>query len=438
MKRKKPGTILIETIAIGDELLDGRLADTNSRFLADRLAPFSIRLKAAQVIDDDVDAIAAAVRLAAQRADVIVTSGGLGPTSDDLTAEGIAKAAGCGIRLDDDAMAKIKRRFAASGFEMPDNNRKQAEVPQTATLVENDAGVAPGYITPIEGAQVWAFPGVPKEYHWLVDNALLPFLHQELQASDGRARSVRTIRTLGMTESGLDAALGEISASHPELVLQYRTSFPENHARLLVDGVSKEAADAAADALVEKARAAIGGAVYGVGDHTLEDLVIHRLTERGETLAVAESCTGGMVGEALTRVSGASAVFAGGVISYSNAVKVAQLGVKEATLEAHGAVSEETAAEMAAGARERLKTTWAISITGVAGPGGGTEDKPVGTVCFGIAGPDGATAKRRFLPWRDREAIRKMSVAVALRFLLRATDREAAASKGPPENDGAA
>lgn len=438
MKRKQPGTLLVETIAIGDELLDGRLADTNSRFLADRLAPFSIRLRAAQVVDDDIDAIAAAVRLAAERADVVVTSGGLGPTSDDLTAEGVAKAAGCGLRLDDDAMAKIKRRFAASGFDMPDNNRRQAEVPQTATLVDNDVGVAPGYVTSIHGAQVWSFPGVPKEYHWLVDNALLPFLHKEMQQSDRRAVSVRTIRTLGMTESGLGAALEEISASHPELVLQYRTSFPENHARLLVDGVSKEAADAAADALVEKARAAIGGAVYGVGDHSLEDLVIQRLTERGETLAVAESCTGGMLGEALTTVSGASAVFAGGVISYSNAVKVGQLGVREATLEAHGAVSEETATEMAAGARDRLKTTWALSITGVAGPGGGTEDKPVGTVCFGLAGPDGAKAKRRFLPWRDREAIRKMSVAIALRYLLRATDHDAAASEGAPDKDGAA
>lgn len=421
--------LLVESVAIGDELLDGRLADTNSRTLADALTAIGAQLARAVAVPDDTGAIADAVVDAAARADIVITSGGLGPTTDDLTAEGIARAAGTGLRLDEPTMEHIRERFASRGLEMPDNNRRQAEVPATARVVENGAGVAPGFITRVGAAAVWSFPGVPREYRWLLDNALLPALREGGREAAVVAR--RTIRCLGITESGLGAALEELFAEEPGVLVQYRTSFPENHARLVVRGTDVREVARRADELAALACEAIGGAAYAVGETPLPELLLERLRARGETLAVAESCTGGLIGKLLTDVAGASDTLRGGVVAYANEIKVKLLDVDEQTLEEHGAVSEETAAEMAEGARARLGADWALSVTGVAGPGGGTEDKPVGTVCFGLAGDDDTRTKRRLLLGADRGMIRDLAAAVALRWLLTTLQGLAAEEEGP-------
>jgi nicotinamide-nucleotide amidase len=401
--------VRIETLAIGDELLDGRLADTNSKHLGDVLAQRGLTVSRSTVVCDDVELIAEAVREAAGRADLLITSGGLGPTTDDLTADGIARAAGTGTRFDEGAWADIQRRFEDRGLSLPDTNRRQAEVPADATILENAVGTAPAFLTEVGGARVFSFPGVPREYRHLVEAHLEPALG-EAQA----VRERRTIRCLGITESQLGKVMEPFEAAHPEVIVQYRTSFPENHVRLVVTD-----AGADVDALVAEARAGIGGAAYAVGERKLEELLLDELKARGLTIATAESCTGGLIGKRLTDIAGSSAAVMGGVISYANEVKVGQLDVEQGDLDAHGAVSEPVALQMARGARDNLGADIAISTTGVAGPGGGTEDKPVGTVWFGLSSPRGTFAKRRFLPFGDRGMIRQLAASVALRWALK-------------------
>jgi len=410
-------SIVVSCLAIGDELLDGRVADTNSQRLAEALFPLGVRIRTASLVDDDVDTIAAELTRLAAFSDLVVTSGGLGPTTDDLTAEAVAKAAGCSTRLDAPSLARIRARFEERGVPMPPNNEGQALVPDSARAIENGAGISPAFVTRVGRCEVWSLPGVPSEYDWFTAHHLVDAVRARV-AEGARVHLARaTIRCLGITESGLGHALADFERAHPDVRVQYRTKFPENHVRLVVERASDDEAARAVDALVDEARALIGGAVYAVGEDDLEKLVVDALAARGETLSVGESCTGGLLAGAVTDVAGASAVFAGGVVAYANDAKRALLDVDDALLAAHGAVSEEVARAMAIGARARFSSTWALSITGVAGPGGGTEDKPVGTVCFGLAGPNGASTKRRLLMMPGRARIRQMSVAVALRWL---------------------
>jgi len=405
----------IETLAIGDELLDGRLADTNSQRFARHLADRGLSLQRSTVIDDDVDRIRDAVRAACARADLVVTSGGLGPTTDDLTAEGVAAANNEDIRLDAPSFAHIKKLFASKGFDMPDINRRQAEVPASATILRNGAGVAPGFLTLVDDAKVVSLPGVPREFDHLIERHVLPLLPDVEQ---GAAACTRTLRCVGVTESQLGATLEPLLVDVPHVKVQYRTSFPENLARLRFVADDAAAAQALADDVVARARTELGGGCYAVSDDSLAALTVGAFVDKGLTFGTAESCTGGLIGAAITDVSGASSMFEGGILSYSNAIKMNVLGVANDTLAAHGAVSEETAREMATGARRVLGVDYAVAVTGIAGPGGGTDAKPVGTVCFGLAGPDGVHSKRRLLPFGSRERIRQMTVAVALKWAL--------------------
>lgn len=423
--------LVVEAIAIGDELLDGRLADTNSQHLADALAPYGVTLARTTAVADEVATIAEAVLEAASRADLVVTSGGLGPTSDDLTARGVARAAGCDVRLDDATLAAIARRFAERGLDMPDNNRRQAELPSSGEVLGNEAGIAPGFVTRVGGAEVFSLPGVPREYRWMLAHKVLPRVLARLDPQENDVVERRSLRCLGITESGLDAALAALARDNPDVLLQYRTSFPENHARLVVRGRDARQVAERADALAIEARAAIGGACYGTGDDTLAERLVRALVERGRTVVVAESCTGGLLGKQLTDVAGSSAAFRGGIIAYANDVKERLLDVDAGLLARHGAVSEQVAEAMATGARARLDADYALSITGVAGPGGGSEDKPVGTVCFGLADREGARAKRRLLLAPTREMIRELSAAVAMRWLLVHLEEDARESDAP-------
>ncbi len=415
------------SLAVGDELLDGRVADANTRDLGDALAQLGLELCGARTVPDARSAIVAALRAAVDEADVVVTSGGLGPTSDDITGECVAEAAGVGLRFDAEAFARIGMMFAARAIPMPESNRRQALLPSSAQTLHNDQGTAPGFVTPFASArgasEVWSFPGVPREYRHLLEERLVPRLRARLAQGAPSVMVRRTLRSLGLSESAVGERLGALEREHPDVRVQYRAAFPEILVRVIVTGADRDAATARADELALRARSDIGGSVYGAGDEPLEERALRALEQRGATLAVAESCTGGLVAKRLTDVPGSSAAVQGGVVAYANQVKTAALGVPTTMLDEHGAVSEAVARAMAEGARARLGATWALSTTGIAGPSGGSADKPVGLVWFGVAGPGGTAAHQKRLPDFGRERIREMASAWALRFLLEAVER---------------
>ncbi len=415
-------TLRIAALSIGDELLDGRVKDGNMNGLGQSLAEMGLELAEAAVVPDDRAVIVAAVRTLAARNDVVVTSGGLGPTSDDVTSECVAVAAGVDLRFDEDAYAKMKGLFEGRGIPMPENNRRQAMLPKTSRTLENQMGTAPGFVTPIKieghAAEVWSFPGVPREYQHLRDDELLPTLRKRLDGQQPRRLVRRTIHSLGLAESAIGERLAAFEAAHSDVRVQYRAAFPEIIIRIVLTvDISDGSADVRADALAAEAAEAIGKSVWGLGDASLQERVLESARTRGLTVGTAESCTGGLIAKLLTDIAGSSDVVKGGVVSYANSAKTALLGVPETMLAEHGAVSAPVAEAMAMGARKALDVDVAVSVTGVAGPGGGSDDKPVGTVFFGVATAAGVVSHHKKFPDFGRDRVRDMTAAQALRFL---------------------
>jgi nicotinamide-nucleotide amidase len=427
-------SLRIESLAIGDELLDGRVLDSNTRNLGDTLSVLGLELQGARTVPDERALIIGALRDAVARADVIVTSGGLGPTSDDITGECIAEAAGVDLRFDERAFERMRAMFDARGIPMPASNRRQALLPATSKTLENQMGTAPGFVTPfvVDGrtVEVWSFPGVPREYEHLREDYLLPALKARLDGGRPQRLVRRTLRSLGLAESAIGERLADLERANPDVRVQYRAAFPEIIVRLVLvasvdDTGAQKTVESRADALAAQAREAVGRSVYGVGDEPLEVRVLNALRRRGLTVAAAESCTGGLVQKRLTDVPGSSDVFRGGVVAYADDVKERALGVRHELFAAHGAVSEEVARAMAQGVRERLGASVAVATTGVAGPGGGSPDKPVGTTWFGIATARAAFAVHKKFPDFGRERVREMGAATALRLLLETIEEEA-------------
>jgi nicotinamide-nucleotide amidase len=412
----------IESLAIGDELLDGRVVDKNTRDLGDALSQLGLELQGARAVPDRREAIVTAVAEAARRSDIVVTSGGLGPTSDDITAECIAEAAGTGMRFDEESYQRIQGMFALRGIPMAASNRRQAEMPATSTTLLNEQGTAPGFITRVGSCELWSFPGVPREYRHLLEDRMLPMLRARL-AADGAPHVLvrRTLRSLGLAESAVGERLAALERDNGDVRVQYRVAFPEILVRLIIEGgagADLAACEARADRLMARARADIGASVWGTGDEPLEIRVLRALEASKATLAVAESCTGGLIAARITDVPGSSRVMKGGVVPYANELKIALLDVAPTILEQHGAVSEEVARAMAEGAKKRCDATWAVSTTGIAGPSGGSADKPVGLVCFALAGPTSTVAAKKQFPDFGRERIREMAAAHALRMVF--------------------
>jgi nicotinamide-nucleotide amidase len=412
----------IESLAIGDELLDGRVVDKNTADLGDALSQLGLELQGARTVPDRRALIVGALKDAARRSDILVTSGGLGPTSDDITGECIAEAAGVDMRFDDEAFERIKGMFAFRGIPMPDSNRRQATLPATSRTLINETGTAPGFVTPLvvdgNACEVWSFPGVPNEYRHLLQTYLLPHVRERAST---RVLVRRTLRSLGAAESAIGERLGALEKENPDVRVQYRAAFPEIIVRVVVEGDDVTKCEQRANDVAARARKDIGHSVWGEGDEPLEVRILRVLENRKETLVTAESCTGGLVAKRITDVPGSSSVMLGGVVSYANDVKIAMLAVPPAILSTVGAVSEETARAMAEGAQKRMGASWAIATTGVAGPGGGSDDKPVGLVWFALAGPGRATiAVKKKFPDFGRERIREMAAAHALRMILEA------------------
>lgn len=417
----------VEVVSIGDELLLGFTIDTNAAYFARAAAAIGVRVVRRTTVGDAPDEIAAGVREALERTGAVITSGGLGPTADDLTKPSIAAIFGRAMYRDDAIVESLRARWKARGWpgELPRSNEMQAMIPEDATILTNRFGSAPGIrLEDANGRWVVMLPGVPREYRGMTDEVVLPMLATELdrrRAATGAAPTVvrsRTLRTTGIAESALADALGSDAKAPAGVPLAYLPGWEGVDLRLTVRDVAPADADARLAAAEAAVRAHVERWVYGVDDADLAAIVLTELRARGMRIAVAESCTGGMLGMRLTAVPGSSDVVLGGVIAYANEVKVGQLGVQESTLVAHGAVSEETAREMATGARARLSADVAVSITGVAGPGGGTPEKPVGTFCVAVD-VRGAVSSFRAAGVGDRQEVRQRATQAALSLVRR-------------------
>lgn len=405
-------------LSIGDELTTGRTVDTNANFIADQLGGVGVDVTAVLTVGDFTDRIAWAYREALELAELVVSTGGLGPTADDLTTETLALVLGRDLVLDEAVAATIRERFAAMGRSMPENNLKQARFPAGAVILPNRLGTAPGYRLEVDwygqARYVFALPGVPREMQALLTEQVIPWV-QKNRGSEELYVS-RVFQTFGISESALDELVSGIVPVEIGRV-SFRAAFPQISVRLTVHGLPGEAARRLED-YGQRLRERLGAYCYAEGETTMEAVVGDLYRARGWTLALAESCTGGLIGHRITNVPGSSAYFRGCLVVYSNEAKTELLGVREDTLRLHGAVSLETAAEMAAAARERLRSDVALAVTGIAGPEGGAAEKPVGTVCFGLATPDGVVTHRYQL-WGNREWIKTLSSQIGLDWLRR-------------------
>lgn len=412
----------VAILSTGEELTTGKIADTNAQWLCDRAFTLGIEVACVLCVGDDHDKITWAWERAFDVADVVVGTGGLGPTTDDLTTETVAALLGEKLRFDEASAEKIRKLFASMNREMPENNLRQAQFPESAVILENPLGTAPGFRVSFErevgGARVprhlVVMPGVPREMKPMFDDTVVPWLLGLPGVSGSPVE--RVFQTFGLSES----ALGERVSGLPgieDVRVSYRASFPKIAVKLILPG-SAERAEERIDGLAGRVREALGPAVYAEGEATMEEEVGRVLLERGATIAVAESCTGGLIGHRLTEVAGSSAYLLADFVTYSNEAKASVLGVSPETLESHGAVSEQTVREMAAGARRRTGATVAVATSGVAGPGGGTEERPVGTVCFALDA-DGVQLSARHQLWGTRQWIKLLTSQIALDWVRR-------------------
>ena len=411
-----------EIVTIGDELLLGFTIDTNAAHLGRELAAIGISITHRSSVGDDSVAIKDAVKEALERSGAVITTGGLGPTADDKTKAAIAEIFGRGMYRDDaivDAMKERWARLKRTG-PFPESNIAQAMIPDGATILPNRHGSAPGiWLEDEQGRWVAMLPGVPREMRGLFADELLPRIKARLERESGAATVIRsrTLRTTGIAESALADQLGELSKGFDDMTLAFLPSVDSIDLRLTIRDVSPDEAASRLDQGILKLRNSIGRYVYGEESADLAEIVLAECRRRDLKIAVAESCTGGMLGERLTAIPGSSDVFMGGVIAYDNSVKRNVLHVSDSDLEEHGAVSEEVATAMAASVRQLIKSDIGVGITGVAGPGGGTAAKPVGMVWVAI---DGAGSQARCLRlFGTREEVRQRAAQAALDMIRR-------------------
>lgn len=412
----------VEILAVGTELLLGQLVDTNTAHIASTLAATGVDVYATQAVGDNRERIAAAVRAALDRADGVITSGGLGPTVDDLTKEAVCDALGLEAELHEPSLTAMLERFAQLGYDMRENNRKQAVMPKGALVLPNPNGSAPGYIAfRSDGKFVASVPGVPREMKAMLAESIAPWLRQRFALHD--AIHTRVLHAVGIAESEIDHRIDDLfrGLENPKIAVlahDFRCDV-----KIMAKAASIEEAERLIAPVEHDITARLGGHVYGVDEQTLAG-AIHALLQRSrQTAAVAESCTGGSICAALTAVPGSSKSFLGGIVAYDNAVKTGILGVQRETLERAGAVSEETVLEMARGVRAQCGADFGLATTGIAGPSGGTPEKPVGLVWFGLAGPEDAKAVKRLMPQGDRASIQGRATTVALGLLWRRLSR---------------
>ncbi|MGI5863109.1 MAG: CinA family nicotinamide mononucleotide deamidase-related protein [Myxococcales bacterium] len=407
----------IELLCTGNELLDGSVLDTNAAYLAEKTFALGVPVARKETLPDDLPALADALRAMGERADFVVVSGGLGPTPDDLTLEAAALAAGVKLETDPSIVAHLKALFARRGFRFTPNNERQARVPRGGQAILNPFGTAPMVTLRIGRADCFLLPGVPREFRSLFDLEVLPRLEARLAAEPNRVhRAARTLKVFGIGESMLDNAVAELPAKHPHVYFGYRTHAPENHLKLIAEGSTAEEAKARLAAAEADVRPILGDRLFGADKEEMPALVVAALKEAGATVALAESCTGGLCASLIASVPGASEVLVSSAVVYQEKAKTQLLGVSAELVAREGAVSAPVTRALAQAAREKVGSTFGLAITGWAGPGGGTESDPVGTVYVCLA--DGRTAieRRQVYPF-DRERVRLFAAFQALDLL---------------------
>ena len=383
-----------EIISVGTELLLGQIVDTNAAYLSGLLPEFGINLHYRVTVGDNESRLIDALRLALSRADVVFTIGGLGPTQDDLTKETVAKVAGDEMMLDEESARQLRAFFAARGIEMPESNLKQAMIPKRGRILPNPMGTAPGAAFETEdGKVIIVLPGPPREFIPMVNERVAPYLREKFGENFGLIRS-RTLRIAGLGESSVEDKIKSLLGGTNPTVAPYAKS-SEVHLRITAQAGSQAEADAMIDEVDRKISEILGENIFGRDEEALEKVVVESLIRRGLTLGLAESCTGGLIGNRITDVSGSSAAFLAGVISYSNEAKKDILGVPEQLLINYGAVSDEVARAMAEGIRKISGADIGVSVTGIAGPSGGTPEKPVGLVYIAISTDKGTVASKQ-------------------------------------------
>lgn len=415
----------LEIVTIGDELLLGFTIDTNAAHIARELAALGVRIVRRQTVGDEPDDITTAIREALERTGAVITTGGLGPTADDRTKPAIAQIFGKSMVLDAEILENLEQRWLKRfGVTMPESNKQQAMVPEGATILANRHGSAPGIWLEDERGWVAMFPGVPREMRGMVADTLIPRLRDRLPSGGNVVRS-RTLRTANISESAIADRLGELGKGVDGLSLAFLPGIDGVDLRLTSTAFAASETERRLTAAAQKVRERVGRFIYGEGEDDLAALMLGACAERQATIAVAESCTGGQLGARLTAIPGSSTVVQGGVIAYANDVKVRELNVSPVDLETYGAVSESVARAMASGVRKKFGTTIGIGITGIAGPSGGSPEKPVGTVWVSVDVDGEVHAVRAVLPG-DRNEIRQRGAQLALDRLRRVFENDSA------------
>jgi nicotinamide-nucleotide amidase len=409
-----------EIIAVGSELLSPFRQDTNSLYLTEKLNELGVEVRFKCIVGDDVEGLTAAAKLAMRRSDIIVFTGGLGPTEDDLTRESVADALGLKLQRDAQIIAKLEERFAKRGIKMTANNSKQADVLTSATVLANPVGTAPGqWIAGKydgEDRLLMLLPGPPYELKAVFEAECLPRLRAKIPP---QFIATRTLKVAMMPESQVDARVAPIYKTYTDVETTILAGGGEIQLHMRCRKDSQVEADARVEELSEKIEDELGDAIFSRKGETIEQIVSYLLQMRSMTLAVAESCTGGLLAERITSISGSSRYFIGGAVVYSNELKTQFANVPKAMIDRHGAVSREVAAAMAEGIRKRCVSNYGVGITGVAGPSGGTEQKPVGLVFIALAGEEGTQVVERNFPG-DRKRVRQFATQQALEMIRRA------------------
>lgn len=405
-----------EILATGDEIRSGALVDSNSAYISELLEQHGIEVVRHTSVGDDMPILVKTLREIGDRADVAVVTGGLGPTTDDLSAEAAAEAIGVELAFDSRAMENVASFFKKVNRPMGESNRKQAFLPIGCKVLYNPVGTAPGFALTIKRCRFFFLPGVPYEMKRMLADQVIPDM-RALKGDEHIHSRVRTITTFGLPESLAGEKMAGVEAAFPGIKLGLRANFPLIQVKFYSRDEDAARLDQRLDDASRWAIERLGSAVVSEAGESMEAVVGHLLTAQSATLALAESCTGGLVANWLTNVAGSSSYFLFSGVTYSNEAKMKVLGVRQATLEKYGAVHEETAKEMAEGARQVAGATYGLSTSGIAGPDGGTPDKPVGTVCIGVSTPDRAFGRRLTFRFGKRLMNKKIFAVAALDLL---------------------
>ena len=402
-------------IAIGDELTTGTLVDSNSAWISDKLLGLGVKTVLHLTVADEIEEIIDAFKIAGDRAKQVIVTGGLGPTEDDLTKEAFCRFADTRTTLDQASLQKIEVIFKALDRQMTENNIKQAHIPNNSEIIKNSTGTAPGFMGKVSGTTFYFLPGVPRECRMMMEETVLPTISK--LAGDSVFKTL-TMHTFGMTESGLDQELSKIKLPKGAR-LGYRASFPEIHVKIYAETKNEDEAESIINEVSSAIREKIGDVVYSEDGRSLEEVVLDLCIEKECKLAIAESCTGGLITKRLTDINGSSKVLERGFVTYSNEAKTDLLGVDPQIIREHGAVSAKCARAMAKGALQNSNADMAIAVTGIAGPTGGTPERPVGTVHIALFDKDGGWDEKFLFTRWDRALVRNLTAQAALEIIRR-------------------